>query len=346
MRVAFFGFVLVAIGLAGCSARDRGNSTHTILLATLPPNFQPFPWPRDFGTLPLAGALVHISETEGFRYMMPLTECGLDPDALRPDQGKIAIQSTSIRVEANATLDALIRLVTFGITAQSATATDVKVGQSVAEIVPAGRVLLNARKNRAVLLEKCGAFLRQKGMFWIQEAIKSDGVEIRFYDQAGAQLKASTDSLAEFVSKVAAGVDVSATHEGAVRVSAPLYVGFHDAHAAELLTGELTVEQALALAKGDEVFASYQARQWPEQQIRIVEYTPRSDVSAGGSWAVLPVAGPSGEADMVTIGQRLERCEAAAERAEKAARWATQAATRAEGAASKASNAEGPRTRY
>jgi hypothetical protein len=231
-------------------------------VAHLPLGFEPFEWPQDFGGLPLVGALVQISPTQGFRYLIPLEECGLDKEILMPIPGVIAIPSVALNENADVNLAANIsRIINFGSSARAAQKIAINLGPTTDEMILAGRVVLNAAKHPEILAERCGQFLGLENVFWVSNALKSRSFKLTFYEEKGGKLEVSSEKLPQFVSKAKADVGISATGDGGVEITSPVYVGFRYAPPAELLTGKIQPfavdETRTSIAFGEEIFAQY-----------------------------------------------------------------------------------------
>lgn len=258
--VTTFGLVLGVL-VSACSTPVPKNAMGVVL----PTGYQPFEWPRDFGGLPLAGALVQISPTQGFRYLITLQECGLDKEVLTPIHGVMAIPSFTLDESADANLAfGLIKVVNLEASAKAAKKIKVEVGLTTDEMLIPGRIVQNAIKHNEKLIKQCGNFLKLKGVFWISDALKSRSFKLTFHDEKGGKIAVKAEQLPYFVSKASAGVDISATADGEVEVRTPVYVGFRYAAPAELLTGEIQTftkgETGKPIVFGDELFAQHRAK--------------------------------------------------------------------------------------
>ena len=253
----------IGVTLVGCATGPPRGA----IASVLPTGYQPFEWPRDFGGLPLVGALVQISPTQGLRYLITLEECGLDKEVLRPIPGTIALPSFALNSSANASLGVgLVKAINLEASAKRAASLMVDVGLTTDEMILPGRVLENAKKNRDTLITRCGNFLNGPGTYWISNALKSQSFTLVFRDEKGGKITVTANQLPQFVSKASVDVDISVTADGSVAVKTPVYVGFRGAAPSELLTGEprwafsKTSEVPLDhLISGDEIFANYRA---------------------------------------------------------------------------------------
>lgn len=235
--------IVAAVGGFFVAAVWRGGDGRTPFEQASPSllGYQTFPWPQDFGTLPLAGALVQLTPRYGFRYLIPLSECGFDSDAITPVGGVIALPSVKISHSAGVVIRASVpAMLSFGQRAKASKTISLESGLTANELLLPGRVAQNAIKNHLVIMAKCGHLLKGKNVFWISDALRSRSFKLTFHDEGGAKISINASNLPAFVQKATSGADISATQDGSVEVVLPIYVGFRQAVPGELLTGELT----------------------------------------------------------------------------------------------------------
>jgi hypothetical protein len=265
MIIGFFVSILVASAVFLYRRIDKPKEALGFLL---PAGYQPFDWPRDYGRLPLPGSLVQITVDKGFRYLLPLKDCGIDPIALIPEPGYIALPSIKFDSRRSAeVLSALQKVLNLGASGATARTIEIELGAVSDEMIVPAAVIANALEKAETVKQKCGKYLEAKNVYWINNALKSEYFHLTFRNTEEEAIKVSADNLSSYIGSVTADVHVKALTDGRVRVGIPLYIGFRDAASSELLTGEvhrysLPEEQQPQLMEiGDDVYARWRSRQ-------------------------------------------------------------------------------------
>mgnify|MGYP006278332753 CR=1 FL=1 len=253
---------MIAASIVGASLLISAADAQDLSAVEMPRGYKALDLPKDFGGMALAGALVQLSDKRGFRYLGHLTDCGLPEKALQvvPALGPDA-QISQRRVNVDLGVGAkLLRLFSLEMNTDRVAQVEVILGPVVDEMVVPIRVLSAALAHGETLNERCGAFIAQDNVFWVNNALKAESLTIRLLDETGAGITASATELRGVVSGIGASADVEVGSGGALLIRKPLYIAFRDAPPVELLTGNIElfseddVEKPVGVTFGDEVY--------------------------------------------------------------------------------------------
>lgn len=243
--------------LAGCNGIPRESTA-----PAMPQGYKAFEFPREFNSLPLAGALVAISPNQGFRYLGHLVEdCGLDREKLRPVPGLVALPSFKLTENADVNLLAVLgKLISVDVASNNIKSVQVDLGPTRYENLVPIKVVRNAQERKSVLLKLCGDVLKSDNVFWISDTLKTESFKLTFKNEAGLKIGVSAQNLPKFVTKVGAGVDIKVGVDGSVEITSPVYVGFRAAYPSELLTGTIetfavTRRKPKIMILGDDIYS-------------------------------------------------------------------------------------------
>lgn len=228
----------------------------------MPRGFRALEMPADFGGRALAGSLVQISPQRGFRYLGHLSDCGLPNQALAvlPSLGPDA-QVSNRKLNVDISIGAkILQFFSVDVDADKVSRMQVTLGPVVDEMVIPIAVVSAARANSTVLRQRCGDFLKERNVFWVNNALKAEGLTIQLLDEAGAAISASAAELKGVASDVSASTAVRIGTGGVLVVDKPVYIAFRDAPPFELLTGDVSLfsvdenVESPMLVYGDEIF--------------------------------------------------------------------------------------------
>jgi hypothetical protein len=216
------------------------NGTNQI---PLPLGYQPFEYPRNFGSQPLIGAIVAIGPKRGFTYVSHLSKCGINQATLIPQEGVIALPTISQTYSASggASVDIGSSTTTKGEGRQTGSFTVTLLRPKELFIV-VGDVMTDALTRADDFKRLCGNFLDKddKYAFWIPTAIISDEFEISYASTGkGTAALDATQAIKGFAtSKLGLSGDGEYTANGTIKYKGErLYIGFREAYPVELLTG-------------------------------------------------------------------------------------------------------------
>lgn len=228
---------VLAVSLAsGCASAPR-STFHP----PLPQGFTEFDWPRDFGERPLAGSLVQISELNGFRYLLPLSDCGLDGKILEPIYSRVALP-THIDASDTRAFNVTWRLperAQFQIGIQESRTVELELFGVTEESIVSGTVLRSLKENRAVFLERCSFLLKNRDVYWIEAALKVESLTMQFRDRSGDPISISGEQIKEAIAGATITVASERLADGRLKVDFPAYIAFKRAQRAELLSARL-----------------------------------------------------------------------------------------------------------
>ena len=262
--VSFRIIASAAVLLAWSAVPFGGRASAQSLLERVefPRGYRSLDMPRDFGGLPLAGALVQITRGRGFRYIGHLRDCGLPANVLTPIPAPVGLASvsrTAIRAEGGM-MGSLLRIISLELRSDAAKAVEVVLEGASDEMIVPLAVVGAARSNDAVLRERCGHVLGLNNVYWVNNALSVTGLRISLLNAAGGKMVASAAQLGSYVSGFEGRADVSVSAEGEIVVKRRMFVAFRDAPPAELLTGKIQLQSVQPsggpiVVFGDEVYA-------------------------------------------------------------------------------------------
>lgn len=251
--------LIAALAVATLSTPGQAQDLTDI---QMPRGYRALELPGDYGGRPLAGSLVQISPDRGFRFLGHLSDCGLPSRPLEVLRSLGADTQVSQReLELDISIGArLLELFSIRADADRIAKIRVTLGAVVDEMVIPIAVVSAARANADVLRERCGSFLREPNVYWVNNALKTDRLLIEFLDDSGASISASAANVRGVAQDVSAEAAVRFVSGSVIIVDKPVYIAFRDAPPLELLTGDLSLfstddsEKATSFTYGDEVY--------------------------------------------------------------------------------------------
>ena len=203
--------------------------------------------PQDYGRYALAGALIRIRARGRIDYVGPLSTCGVDSVALRPERINVAYADSYVVNVKSASRDSLSFLGTVNVSAVRTLADKlvVRTTNPVGEMVVEIKVARAVQASRSDVLKNCGRYFQDRDVFWVSQAIRASGFVMTFTTANDDTIKGQAA-----LRKILTGSHVGSDSIGSNgRISVPLgrsvYVAFQEAAPAALLVSQrqLTEEQ-------------------------------------------------------------------------------------------------------
>jgi hypothetical protein len=193
------------------------------------------PNPRDFGPdRPLAGSLVEIRDRGRFNYIAPLTKCGLDSSVVWPIPTTMAFATIdTVDVESANRNEFSAWILNLTAVSRIASKVVVEYGAPGGEMVDFFNVRQAARNKLDEVLSRCGEYLDDPNIFWINEALKVTWFKLTFLNEVGDTVAADVE-----VGKMVRGDmerSARAARGGVVEIQAPVYVAFKQSSSTRLL---------------------------------------------------------------------------------------------------------------